>query len=131
MLARDTLSVTTPPDDQAEDVAALMKRRLSDLDMTQRRLADVTGIPYSTLNAWATRRRGSGGGIPPEHLRMLARHLKVTVAEMFAANGRRVPGELSAEREARLLTLYRGLSTDGQRALIQTAETLNRGMRAS
>jgi transcriptional regulator with XRE-family HTH domain len=131
MLGRDTSRVTTPPDDQGEDVAALIQRRLSELGMTQRRLATVTGIPYSTVNAWATRRRGMGGGIPPDHLRTLAKHLKVKVAEAFEANGRRVPGELNVERETKLLAIYRNLSTDGQRALLQAAEALSRGMRAS
>jgi len=125
--------VTKPADEpqESEDLAGLIARRLVELGMSQRRLSDDTGIPYSTLNAWVTRRRGTGGGIDPDLLRTLARHLAVTPAEMFAAAGRRVPGDRSAEREAKLLRIYRNLSDEGQRALIATAETLDRGMRIS
>ncbi|WP_331623623.1 helix-turn-helix transcriptional regulator [Streptomyces sp.] len=101
------------------------------MQMTQRDLAKVTGIPYSTLNAWLTRRRGTGGGISPDHLRALAKGVRLTVREMFEANGRQVPGDLDAEREAKLLRIYRNLPVEGQRALIQTAEALGRSMRAS
>lgn len=127
----DSAPVTTPQPDQQEDVAALVLRRLGELRMSQRELATTTGIPYSTLNAWVTRRRGGGGGIDPDHLRALAKALKITAAEMFAANGRQTPGDLDEVREAKLLRLYRNLSVSGQRALIQTAETLSKGMRAS
>jgi transcriptional regulator with XRE-family HTH domain len=129
----DSGPVTKPSDAarEREDVAALVKRRLKAKGMTQRDLADETGIPYSTLNAWITRRRGGGGGINPDQLRLLAEHLDVTAKAMFEANGRQVPGELSQEREAKLLRLFRNLTTEGQRALIQTAEALTRGTRAS
>lgn len=99
--------------------------------MSQRDLANRTGIAYSTLNAWVRRARGQGGGIDPDQLRALARGLGVTVAEVFAANGRRAPGDLDQEREAKLLRLYRNLAVDAQRALIQMAETLSRNTRAS
>lgn len=115
----------------SDDVAALIARGLTRKGMTQKELATVTGIPYSTLNAWATRRRGRGGGIKPEHLRKLAEHLDFTAKEMFEANGRQVPGDLNEEREAEMLRAYRNLSTEGQRALIQTAKVLGRSMRAS
>jgi transcriptional regulator with XRE-family HTH domain len=114
-----------------EDVAALIARRLAQTGMSQRTLADKTGIAYSTLNAWITRRRGGGGGINPDHLRKLAEVLDVTVREMFAANGRQVPGDLDREREAKLLRLYRNLPTEGQRALIGMAEALDSSTRAS
>lgn len=133
MECRDSAPVTKPPavPEGGEDLAALLLRRLAELGRTQRELATATGIPYSTLNAWATRRRGTGGGIDPDDLRKLAKALRLKVAEVFEANGRRVPGELNAEREAKLLRLYRNLSTEAQRALIQTAEVMSRSMRAS
>lgn len=122
---------SSPPAGQGEDVAALVLRRLAEMKMTQRELATNAGIPYSTLNAWLTRRRGTGGGISPDHLRALAKELRVTAREMFEANGRAVPGDLDAAREAKLLKIYRNLPVESQRALIQTAEALDRGSRAS
>jgi transcriptional regulator with XRE-family HTH domain len=118
-------------DEGEADVAELIRRGLARKGMTQRQLATETDIPYSTLNAWATRRRGTGGNIDPDQLRTLAKALGYTARTMFEANGRQPPAELDQEREAKLLRLYRNLSTDGQRALIATAETLSRGMRAS
>jgi transcriptional regulator with XRE-family HTH domain len=114
-----------------EDVAALVARRLAETGMSQRTLSDRTEIPYSTLNAWITRRRGGGGGIKPEHLRKLAEVLDVTVKAMFEANGRQVPGDLDREREAKLLRIFRTLTVDGQRALIGMAEALDKSSRAS
>lgn len=128
----DSERVTDPVDaSPGEDVAALIARRLAQTGMSQRELSDRTGIPYSTLNAWITRRRGGGGGINPDHLRKLAEVLDVTVREMFAANGRQVPGDLDREREAKLLRIFRNLTTEGQRALIQMAEALDQTTRAS
>jgi transcriptional regulator with XRE-family HTH domain len=116
---------------EGEDVAALIARRLAETGMSQRTLSDKSEIPYSTLNAWITRRRGGGGGIDPGHLRKLAEILDVTVREMFAANGRQVPGDLDREREAKLLRIFRNLTTEGQRALIGMAEALDKSSRAS
>lgn len=112
-------------------MAALIERGLARRGITQRKLATETGIAYSTLNAWATRRRGTGGRIDPEHLRILAKALGYTARQMFEANGRAVPGDLDAARETKLLRIYRDLPAEGQRALLQTAEALQRGTRAS
>lgn len=116
---------------EGEDVAALIRRRLAEMGRSQRWLSDETGIAYSTLNHWVTRRRGTGGNIDSDDLRALAKGLQVAVAEVFTASGRRVPADLDQEREKKLLRLYRSLSTEGQRALISTAEVLGRSMKAS
>lgn len=113
-----------------EDLPSLILRVLDERGMTQKQLSEESGIPMSTLNAWTTRRRGTKG-VNPDKLRALAKALGVPVRIVFEAAGRKVPGRLDEEREAKLLRLYRNLPVDGQRALVQTAEALNRAARAS
>jgi transcriptional regulator with XRE-family HTH domain len=117
--------------DGGEDLAALLKRLLAEKDKSQAWLAAETGIPLATINAWIVGRRTPKGAAGTEALRKLAEVLGSTPKEMFEATGRRAPGPLSQEREEKLLRIYRGLSTEAQRALIQTAEALARVPRAS
>lgn len=113
--------------EQGEDLAALLQRVLDRTGMTQRAYAEAIGIPYQTLNAWITRRRGQAGGISSDVLRSVADASRgtVTVAEVHEAAGRVVPAELDKAREERLLKFYRGLDPRGQRALIEHAEMLH------
>lgn len=116
-----------------EDLAALIQRVIDENPgLTQKALADCSGIAHQTINAWVKRRRGVGGGIDPDTLRALAKCLpKTTVAEVFAAAGRRAPAELDAEREKKLLRIFRNLPVSSQRALIQTAEAFEQSARAA
>jgi transcriptional regulator with XRE-family HTH domain len=127
------LHVDTDQAPGGEDLAALIQRVISDNPgLTQKAIAEASGIPHATINAWITRRRGQGGRIDPDVLRALAAALPgVTVAEVFESSGRRVPADLNVEREQRLVKLFRNLSPEGQRAVIQTAEALSRAPRAS
>lgn len=109
-----------------EDLAALLKRLLAEKEKSQAWLAAETGIPLATINAWIVGRRAPKGAAGTESLRKLAAALGSTPREMFEATGRRAPGPLSQEREEKLLRIYRGLSMEAQRALIQTAEALAR-----
>ncbi|MBF9069597.1 helix-turn-helix domain-containing protein [Streptacidiphilus fuscans] len=119
-----------PRDDQTgEDLAALLRSVLAEHpELTQKQLAESAGIPYATLNAWVTGRRGAGGRIASDDLRALADALPttVTVARVFAAAGRRTPSDLDAEREARLLELFHELDAGQQRALIEMARALTK-----
>jgi transcriptional regulator with XRE-family HTH domain len=120
---------------QGEDLAALLARLLEGTGKTQKDLATVSGIPYATLNAWMNRTRGTSR-VDPEKFRALAEALrgwgaKVAPKQIFEAAGRPVPGPTDAEREARLLKIYRGLSAESQRALIATAEAMEKGTRAA
>lgn len=120
-----------PEQVEGEDLAALILRILAERGgLTQKWLAEESGIPYSTLNAWCTRRRGTTG-VDPDVLRVLGKALGVPARVVFEAAGRRVPGPSSEEREVKLLRLYRNLSVEGQRALIQMAEAMDRESRAS
>jgi transcriptional regulator with XRE-family HTH domain len=110
-----------------EDLAALLRSVLAENPgLTQKQIAEASGIPYATLNAWVTGRRGAGGRIAADDLRSLADALPADypVARVFAAAGRRTPANLDAEREARLLELFHELDADQQRALIDMARAL-------
>lgn len=117
------------------DLAALLERLLDEADRTQKDLAEASDIKYPTLNAWMNRTRGTSR-IAPEHLRKMATVLRgwgaeVTPREMFEAAGRAVPGPTDAEREARLLRIYRTLPARQQRSLIGIAEDMAAAIRIS
>ncbi|MEY9874796.1 transcriptional regulator with XRE-family HTH domain [Streptacidiphilus sp. MAP12-33] len=119
--------IETPAGQAGEDLGALLRCVLSENPgLTQKRIAERAGIPYATLNAWVTGRRGAGGRIASDDLRALADALPPAypASRVFAAAGRRTPADLDAEREARLLEIYRALDTDQQRALVEMARAL-------
>ncbi|MFC7869689.1 transcriptional regulator [[Kitasatospora] papulosa] len=124
------------PAPTGEDLAALLARLLEETgDRTQKDLAEAAGIKYPTLNAWMNRTRGTSR-INPDDLRALGNVMRgwgveVTPRALFEAAGRPVPGPTDEEREQRLLDIYRQLPTKGQRALIQSAEAMLAGARAS
>lgn len=128
-----------PAEDRAprgEDLAALLSRLLDQTDgKNQKDLAAAAGIPYATVNAWMNRTRGTSR-IDPDKLRALREAFRswgvaVKVSDLFAAVGRPVPGPSDAEREARLLTLYRQLPVEKQRDLVRDAEAMLRISRVS
>lgn len=117
-----------------EDLAALLQRVLSDTGMTQKELAAKAGVPYTTLNGWVRRTRGTGGGVSTDYLRAVVAALPAgitTVKEVFEAAGRSVPGNLDTERRAKLLRIYDDLPTESQRALVDMAVALGRTQRAA
>jgi transcriptional regulator with XRE-family HTH domain len=122
-----------PAGQAGEDLGALLRRVLAENPgLTQKRIAERAGIPYATLNAWVTGRRGSGGRIAADDLRALADALPAAypAARIFAAAGRRTPADLDVERETRLLEIYRDLDADQQRALVEMARALAKLPRA-
>ncbi|MFD8970490.1 helix-turn-helix domain-containing protein [Streptomyces sp. NPDC059568] len=119
-----------PAADQSEELGALLTRALAQADKTQKDLAVAANVPYTTLNHWVAGRRGTSR-VDPDVFRGMAEVLRrwgadITVRQIFAAAGRAVPGPSDQEREARLLKIYRALSTDRQRDLIQIAESMGR-----
>ncbi|MEU3598815.1 transcriptional regulator [Streptomyces sp. NPDC006798] len=113
---------------EAEDLATLLTRALAEVDRSQKDLAAASNITYTRLNHWLRGTRGTSR-IAPDDLRALTAALRhwgadVSVAEVFQAAGRAVPGRAGDEREARLLRIYRALPVSGQRALLQHAELL-------
>ncbi|MFE9372317.1 helix-turn-helix domain-containing protein [Streptomyces sp. NPDC006711] len=100
---------------QQEDLSALIKRLKDTYKVTESEIARAINVAPATVNSWVLRKRGTGRGPNPEKLRALSDAFpKFTVAEIFAAAGRRVPGPLAPEAEARLLELFRGLTPEQQ-----------------
>lgn len=120
--------------EREEDLAALLQRVLDVSGMNQKALAAAAGIPYTTLNGWVRRTRGTGGRINPDHLRAIVDAVPpgiVTVAEVFEAAGRHVPGDVDVERREKLLRIYDDMPTESQRALVDMAIVLSRAPRTA
>lgn len=123
--------MTTKSDDasiQDEDLAALILRVIDENPgLSQKGIAEKSGIPLATINAWVTRRRGTSGRIDPDQLRKLATALpKTTVKQVFEATGRRAPANLDAEREKKMLKLWRQMDAQQQRSILVMAEVMVR-----
>lgn len=117
-----------------EDLAALLQRVLSVSGMNQKELAQKAGIPYTTLNGWVRRTRGTGGGVNSDYLRAIVAAVPkgiVTVAEIFESAGRHVPGDVDTERREKLLRIYDDMPTETQRTLVDMAVALSRTPRAA
>jgi transcriptional regulator with XRE-family HTH domain len=111
---------------ERESLSALLERVTEQHGLTQKGLAEASGVPLATLNAWRSgRRTPRNSADSKEQLRSLAQHLPgVTVAQLFESIGQQVPGEASPEAEARTLALYRNLSSGRRRVVDQLVETL-------
>lgn len=120
------LHVATDSTRERETLSALLKRVIQQRQLTQKGLAERSGIPLATLNAWVSgRRTPQNTPDSKEQLRSLAKHLPgVTVAQLFESIGQQVPGDLSPEAEARVLAQYRNLSSARRRIVDQVVETL-------
>lgn len=98
---------------QGENLAALLKRAMDETGMTQSDIAEKSGVPLATLNAWITgRRKPSKTQRTADYLREVAGALPgaYSVGDVFKAAGRAVPGPLTPDGEARVLQIYRNLS---------------------
>ncbi|MFI1472096.1 XRE family transcriptional regulator [Streptomyces wuyuanensis] len=100
----------------AENLAQLIARLKAEYQVSDSEIARRIGVAPSTVNSWVHSQRGNARGPRPDKLRALAEaYPKFTVAEVFEAAGRKVPGPLSEEAEERLLELFRGLTEEQQR----------------
>jgi transcriptional regulator with XRE-family HTH domain len=109
-----------------EGIAALLKRVMAASGMSQSEIADRSGVPLATLNAWITGRRSPGKGPQMSaKLRKLAEVLPgVSVREVFEAAGRTIPGELKPDAQQRINELFVSLSAGRQRVALQVLEAL-------
>lgn len=121
------LPVATDSTHERETLPALLKRVIKEHGLTQKGLAERSGVPLATLNAWISgRRTPQNTADTKEQLRSLAQHLPgVTVAQLFESIGQQVPGPLSVETEARVIAKYRNLSSGRRRVVDQLIETLS------
>src|SRR5438067_8445873 len=111
---------------EVEDIAALLKRVMTESGMSQSEIAERSGVPLATLNAWITRRRSPGRGtVVSDRLRRLADVLPgASRREVFEAAGRTVPGPLTSDAQRRVVELFVGLSSGRQKLALQMLETL-------
>lgn len=121
------LPVETENTRERETLSALLKRVIQQNQLTQSGLADRSGIPLATLNAWVSGRRTPQNAADTKvQLRSLAQHLPgVTVAQLFESIGQQVPGPLSLDAEARIVSLYRNLSSSRRRIVDSLVEALS------
>lgn len=100
---------------RVEDFAQLLVRLKDTYGVSDSEIARRIGVSPATVNAWVHRKRGTGRGPARDILVAIAREFpKFSEAEIFAAVGRKAPGPLSPEAEARIQVLYRELTADQQ-----------------
>ncbi|WP_042430114.1 helix-turn-helix domain-containing protein [Streptacidiphilus anmyonensis] len=118
--------MSTTPLEAAEELARLLRGALEETGLTLHQLARAAGIPQARLASWLDGGRGTATGFAAEELRAVADALPghYTVADLFRAAGRHVPGDLDAEREQRLLEIYRRMDVSRQRSLIAVAREM-------
>lgn len=111
---------------RTEDLAQLLARLKAEYGVSEIEIARRIGTGVSTINSWINRTRGGKRGPNRDKLRALAEAFpKFTEEEIFRAAGRQSPGPLSADSEARILQLWRGLTEDQQRAKEVELRALN------
>lgn len=92
-------------------MAALMK----EYGVNESEISRAIGVHTSTVYKWTSGERGAQRGPRADALRKLAaRYPKFTEERIFAAVGRRVPADLNAEAEARVLGYFRELTAEQQ-----------------
>lgn len=84
-------------------------------------IAERIGVHVSTVNNWA-----NGKAHPrPAAIRALAEAFpKFTEQRLFAAVGRKAPGPLNLDREAKLIEYFRGMTEEQQRDQLIQAKAL-------
>ena len=108
-----------------DDLGALIQRVMDENDWTISTIARRSNLPTSTVHAWKTGVRATGSrGPAPKNLRKLAKGMNVTVAEVFEAVGRRVPGEMSPDDKDRFMHVIEALSEGDRQVVLSTAEAL-------
>ena len=97
------------------DIGRQIHNIIDDRDITQTALADMLGIPLSTLNGYMTGRHQ----FPPELLREISQHLNITADYLLElAKSPTRPPALS-KTELSLVEAFRTLSHDQRELLVQ------------
>ncbi|MFJ3170592.1 XRE family transcriptional regulator [Streptomyces roseus] len=105
----------------AEDLAQLIQRLKDTYGVNESEIARAIGAAPATVNSWVNRTRGGTRGPRRELLEQLAaQYPAFTRDEIFAAAGRRTPGNLSENVEQELRETFAELTDEQQKlALIQ------------
>jgi transcriptional regulator with XRE-family HTH domain len=113
------------PVDDVDNLGALIQRRMREKDWTVSTIARRSGLAISTVSAWKNGDRATGSrGPTPDKLRQLAVGLDLSVAEVFEAAGRYVPGELSSDDTRRFVQRLGALSAGDRKVVDATIDAL-------
>ncbi|MFI8104751.1 XRE family transcriptional regulator [Streptomyces sp. NPDC086023] len=98
-----------------EDLAQLIQRLKDAYGVNESEIARAIDAAPATVNAWVHRKRGGTKG-PRRALleRLAAAYPRFTREEIFAAAGRRTPGNLSDDTERELTELFAELTAEQQ-----------------
>lgn len=107
-------------DERTETLAQLIAELKAEYKVNEPQIAAATGVSVSTINYWASGKRGGKMGPRRSSLEALhAAYPKFSRERIFAAAKRYVPGPMDAAAEERILGIFRDL-TDEQRKLMET-----------
>lgn len=113
------------PVDDVDNLGALIQRRMIEKNWTVTTIARRSGLAISTVSAWKNGDRATGNrGPTPDKLRQLALGLNLSVAEVFEAAGRYVPGELDDDEQRRFLQRLGALSVSDRKVIDATIDAL-------
>lgn len=107
----------TPQEQHPEDLADLIQWITRETGDNDSQIARKIGAAPATVNSWRNRTRGTGRGPAAKNLRKLAAvyaGIGVTEDRVFAAVGRKRPGELSPDAAERMMKLFKELTADQQ-----------------
>lgn len=103
-------------DERTENFAQLIARLKDHYKVSEPQIAAAIGVHVSTVNTWASGKRGAKQGPRRAYLQALHdAYPAFSVDEINAAAGRQAPGPLDPDAEQRVLELYRGLTAEQQR----------------
>ncbi|GAA3718668.1 helix-turn-helix domain-containing protein [Streptomyces tremellae] len=94
-----------------EDFAQLLTRLKQDYKVSESEIARRIGVSSATVNHWVHRKRGYGRGPQRTSLVTLSKEFpRFSLDKIYASLGRPVPGTVSRDKEAEVLTVYADLT---------------------
>lgn len=102
-----------------ENLPQLLAALRAEYGVSEPQIAEAIGVSVSTVNTWASGKRGGKQGPRRRSLEALAAaYPKFDRERVFAAAQRRAPAPLDDEAEARLLNIFRDLTAEQRRLMV-------------
>jgi transcriptional regulator with XRE-family HTH domain len=118
--------------ERTENFAQLIARLKTEYNVNEVEIARRLGLHHSTVYNWADGKRATKRGPRRATLQALRKAFpKFTEEEIFAAAGRRAPGPMDPDAEARMLEYFRGLTAEQQRLKEIEMKALNEANQSS